>query len=80
MKEETEEEIRIYQFNEGRLNADKKWIDGINERIRELEIKVGIPELKRARDNIRYRWRNDEEPPPKVAFTRKIPKKRKTRK
>ncbi len=80
MKEEELDRIRIDEFNQGRENADKKWIDGINERIKELEIKVGIPELKRIRDKIRFRWSDDEiENPPKVAFTRRIPRKRKTK-
>jgi hypothetical protein len=46
----------MHQFNEGRMNADKKWTDAIDERIAELEKLVGIPELKRLRERTRFRW------------------------
>lgn len=49
-----------YDFNEGRLTADGKWIDAINDRIKELEESVGIPELKRLIKKIRYTWRNND--------------------
>jgi len=48
-------------FNDGRLNCDRKWIDEINERIEELEKQVGIPELKRLKRKVIYRWKNDED-------------------
>lgn len=44
-------------FNQGRLAGDSKWIDAIDERIKELEISVGIPELKRLKEKTKYRWR-----------------------
>ena len=53
-KEETD-----YYFNEGRLNCDRKWQDAIKDRIKELEISVGIPELKKLLKDNRYTWRND---------------------
>jgi len=49
-----------HDFNEGRLNCDRKWIDAIDERIKELEKQVGIPELKRLRKEVRYRWRDTD--------------------
>lgn len=48
-----------YQFNEGRLATDRKWITAIDDRIEELEKKVGIPELRRLKQKTMYRWRND---------------------
>jgi AraC-like DNA-binding protein len=47
-------------FNDGRANADRKWIEAIDERIAELEKLVGIPELRKLREKVRYRW--DEKP------------------
>lgn len=55
-KEETD-----YFFNEGRLNCDRKWQDSIKDRIKELEISVGIPELKKLLKDTRYTWRNDSQ-------------------
>jgi hypothetical protein len=52
---------RISSFNEGRLNADKKWIDAVNKRIQELEEQVGIPELKRLKRTVVYSW-SDPDP------------------
>jgi len=46
-------------FNEGRLNCDSKWRKAIEQRIKELEIQVGIPELKKLLKDTRYTWRND---------------------
>jgi hypothetical protein len=48
-----------YWFNEGRLTCDRKWQDAINDRIKELEISVGIPELKKLLKMNRYTWKND---------------------
>ena len=56
-KEEQEERDKS-SFNQGRLCADKKWIEAINERIAELEKLVGIPELRRLREKERYRWKD----------------------
>ena len=56
----TKDEQMKHDFNEGRLNADKKWIDAINKRIEELEVQVGIPELKKLKKDICYKWSNDE--------------------
>ena len=53
-EEKTKEKHR--DFNQGRLNADGKWIDAIKERIQELEIQVGIPELKKLLKTTRYTW------------------------
>lgn len=59
-KEEEQEERDIYNYNEGRLACDRKWIKVINDRIRELESNVGIPELKRITKS-KYKWDNQEE-------------------
>jgi hypothetical protein len=48
----------LFQFNEGRLNADKKWLEAIDKRIAELELQVGIPELRRLKKLNMYRWDN----------------------
>ena len=61
IKKETYDKNSVYQYNEGRLSADKKWVDAINERIEELEKQVGIPELRRLKKTIMYRWKNDKE-------------------
>ena len=50
------EERDIYNFNEGRLNADRKWIQAIDERIEELEKQAGIPELRLLKKKTMYRW------------------------
>jgi len=59
-KEKNKEESYDHAYNQGRLEGDRKWIDEINERITELEIKVGIPELRRIRDKTRYRWKKED--------------------
>ena len=60
-KEEREQDQRdIHNFNEGRLSCDRKWLDNINDRIEELEKLVGIPELKKLRNDCKYKWKNDE--------------------
>jgi hypothetical protein len=56
-KEERDEDL-LYQFNEGRLNADKKWVEAIDRRIAELELQVGIPELRRLKKLTMYNWNN----------------------
>jgi hypothetical protein len=60
MTEEERDKQMRHDFNEGRLNADRKWIDAINERIKELEIQVGIPELKRLKERTKFRWGEEE--------------------
>ena len=50
------DEELIDNYNQGRLEGDRKWIEAINERIAELEKLVGIPELRRLRERTRYRW------------------------
>ncbi len=60
-KKEEQDEKNAWNFNKGRLNCDNKWIDAIDERIEELEIQVGIPELKRLRKDMKYRWKNEED-------------------
>jgi len=60
MKESTKEETD-YFFNEGRLSCDRKWQDAINDRIKELEISVGIPEFKKLLKDYRYTWKNDSQ-------------------
>ena len=55
-----EKETRSYNFNEGRLNCDQKWIKEIQKRIKELEIEVGIPELRRLLKKTKYTWDNEE--------------------
>lgn len=57
-KKEERDEVLVYEFNEGRLNADKKWLNAIDERIAELEQQVGIPELRRLKKSTMYRWNN----------------------
>ena len=60
-KKKTKEQIKEdkhWDFNDGRLNCDGKWIDAIDERIEELEKQIGIPELRRLKKEVRYRWRN----------------------
>ena len=57
-KKQLSEKERHWEFNEGRLNCDGKWSDAIDERIRELEKQVGIPELRRLKKETKYRWRN----------------------
>ena len=52
-------ELITDEFNEGRQNADQKWLKAIDERIAELERQVGIPELRRLREKTRYRWDED---------------------
>lgn len=58
-KDEKEKEERIDNFNQGRLNCDRKWLDAIDDRIKELEEQVGIPELKRLKKEAKYRWKDD---------------------
>jgi len=50
-----QEERDKHNFNAGRKNCDRKWIDAIDERIEELEIKAGIPELKKLKKEIKYK-------------------------
>ena len=57
---EKQEQKDNWNFNEGRLNADRKWIDAIDRRIEELEIQVGIPELRKLKKDGRYKWRNED--------------------
>jgi hypothetical protein len=45
-------------YNQGRLQADGKWINAIDERIKELEKQVGIPELRLLKKTTRYRWKD----------------------
>lgn len=61
MKKKGNEELGAYNFNEGRLNCDRKWVDAIKDRIEELEKELGIPELKRLMKDYKYKWKNDEE-------------------
>ena len=56
-KEEEERKSREDNFNQRRQSADAKWIDAINERIEELEGKVGIPELRRLKQKTKYLWK-----------------------
>jgi len=44
-------------YNQGRLAGDRKWIEGIDRRIEELEEQVGIPELRRLKKKTSYKWR-----------------------
>lgn len=46
-------------YNQGRIEADSKWIKAINDRIEELEKQAGIPELKKLKRDIAYRWKDD---------------------
>jgi hypothetical protein len=41
-------------YNQGRLEGERKWIEAIDNRIRELELLVGIPELRRLKHKTRY--------------------------
>jgi hypothetical protein len=56
LKKEQQRERDEGQFNQGRLNADNKWKDAIDERIAELEKQVGIQELRRLKNKTVYRW------------------------
>ena len=64
MKKKTQKEInekeRIDEFNDGRLNCDGKWRKAIDRRIKELEEQVGIPELRRLKSKVSYKWSNEE--------------------
>ena len=55
-KKKEAEEKRHRDYNQGRLNADRKWTDSIKDRIKELEEQVGIPELRRLLKTTRYTW------------------------
>ena len=71
-----------YWFNEGRLTCDRKWQDAINDRIKELEISVGIPELKNLLKVNKYTWKNDTLdfdgiPLPSVKFVKNVKEKKK---
>lgn len=55
------DEAMKYQFNEGRIHADRKWIEAIDRRIAELELQVGIPELRRLKKLTMYRWNNSDD-------------------
>ncbi len=46
------------EYNDGRLSADRKWVEAIDARIEELEIQVGIPELRRLKEKTKYRWKD----------------------
>ncbi len=58
-RNEEQRERDEYQFNQGRLHCDSKWVDAIDERITELEIQIGIPELRRLKKEFQYKWKND---------------------
>ena len=60
-KKDERDKDRLYQFNEGRLNADRKWVDAIDKRIAELELQVGIPELRNLKKATMYRWNNTDD-------------------
>jgi len=55
-KEEQEKKQTDGYFNQGRLSCDHKWRDAIDDRIKELEIQVGIPELKKLKKSVSYKW------------------------
>lgn len=59
MKKEEYKEHTDYQYNEGRLSADRKWVEAIDNRIKELEEEAGIPELRRLKEKTRFRWHNE---------------------
>lgn len=46
MKSKKEKEPSDYEYNQGRLEGNRKWIEAIDERVSELEKQVGIPELR----------------------------------
>ena len=56
-KKQKQEELTTSYFNQGRENCDFKWMKAIDKRIEELEIQVGIPELRRLKKTIPYNWR-----------------------
>jgi hypothetical protein len=58
IKEKEYHEILTDQYNSGREHADQKWTEAIDIRIAELEKQVGIPELRRLREKVRYRWKD----------------------
>ena len=51
-----EEKKSQWDFNEGRLSCDNKWLDAIKNRIKELEEEAGIPELRRLLKKVKYGW------------------------
>ena len=59
-KEQKEKEKTDCYFNQGRLSCDHKWIDAIDDRIKELERMVGIPELRRLKKENKYKWSEDD--------------------
>ena len=60
LTEEELDERETWSFNEGRIHADRKWIEAINERIAELEKQVGIPELRKLLKETKYGWKNEQ--------------------
>ena len=58
---EDDEEKESHLFNSGRTTCDNKWLEAIDERIKELEEQVGIPELRRLKKKIKYTWDVKEE-------------------
>jgi hypothetical protein len=61
------EERDTYNFNSGRKAGDRKWIEAIDKRIEELEIQIGIPELRRLKQKNMYRWSEfDKEEVPNI--------------
>jgi len=55
-KQEDQEERDQYNFNCGRKNCENYWLEEIDDRIKELEDKYGITELKRLRKKTKYNW------------------------
>ena len=55
-KQEEQEKRDISNYNSGRKEADRKWIGAIDDRIKELEELVGIPELRRLKKQVKYKW------------------------
>lgn len=56
LDEQKREERSKDDFNQGRESENNRWCKRIDERIRELEVQVGIPELRRLRERVRLRW------------------------
>jgi hypothetical protein len=60
-RDDEQDERDAHNFNQGRINCDSKWADAIDERIKELEEQVGIPELRRLKKKVKYGWHINEE-------------------
>lgn len=59
MKDKEERENNIY--NQGRWAGDRKWVEAIKKRIKQLEDQNGITELRKLLNKTMYRWSDKED-------------------